>query len=76
MSLTTFSFYHPCNHNSIGLIVGLVICSILLVGTIASAVNAVIVLFAEGPAEFEKNYPELSAQMREAYLGAYPDSIQ
>lgn len=60
----------------IGLIVGLVICSILLVGTIASAVNAVIVLFAEGPAEFEKNYPELSAQMREAYRGAYPDSIE
>ena len=47
-------------------------------GTIASAVNAgVTVLFAEGPAEFEKNYyPELSAQMREAYLGTYPDSIQ
>lgn len=59
----------------IGLIVGLVICSILLVGTIASAVNAVIVLFAEGPAEFEKNYPELSSQMREAYLVAYPGCL-
>lgn len=62
-------------HHSIGLIVGLVICSILLVGTIASAVNAVIVLFAEGPAEFEKNYPELSSQMREAYLVAYPGCL-
>jgi len=55
----------------IGLIVGLVMCSILM-GSIDSAVSSVIVLFAEGPAEFEENYPELSRQMRDAYAIAHP----
>jgi hypothetical protein len=56
---------------SIGLIIGLVICSILM-STIASSVNTSIVLFADAPAEFEKNYPELSHQMRQAYIAAHP----
>mmetsp|Transcript_7580 Transcript_7580/g.11086 ORF Transcript_7580/g.11086 Transcript_7580/m.11086 type:complete len:500 (-) Transcript_7580:1202-2701(-) len=55
----------------LGLVIGLVLCSILM-STIASAVNSSIVLFAEGPAEFEQNHQELSTQMREAYLKAYP----
>lgn len=55
----------------LGLVIGLVMCSILM-GSIDSAVLAVIVLFAEGPGEFETNYPELSTQMREAYATAYP----
>merc|ERR1711957_1002248 len=55
----------------IGLIVGLVLCSILM-SSIDSAVLAVIVLFAEGPAEFEQNYPKLSSEMREAYARTYP----
>jgi len=55
----------------LGFIVGLVICSILM-STIGSAVNTVIVLFAEAPAEFEQNYPDLSQQMRAAWLGAFP----
>lgn len=38
-----------------------------------SAVNAVIVLFAEAPGEFQDHYPELSTKMREAYMSAYPD---
>jgi len=59
---------------TLGFIVGLVICSILL-STVASAVNAVIVLFAEAPAEFQQNYPDLSNQMREAWLGAFPGSL-
>lgn len=58
----------------IGLIVGLLLCSIPL-SVIASSVNAVIVLFAEGPADFEKNYPELSAEMRQAYSVAHPGCI-
>ena len=57
--------------NSLGLVIGLVMCSILM-SSIDSAVLAVIVLFAEGPAEFETNYPELSTQMREAYATAHP----
>jgi len=55
----------------IGLIVGIFMCSILL-SSIDSGVLAVIVLFAEAPAEFESNYPELSKDMREAYGKAHP----
>merc|ERR1712038_1932164 len=55
----------------IGLIIGLVFCSILM-SCVASSVNATIVLFAEAPAEFEQNHPELSLQMREAWQKAYP----
>jgi hypothetical protein len=44
-------------------------------GSIASAVNAVIVLFAEAPAEFQQNYPELSNQMRTAWSDAFPGSV-
>jgi len=56
----------------IGLVVGLLISSILL-SVVASGVNAVIVLFAEGPSEFEQNHPELSAKMRAAWAEAYPE---
>lgn len=56
----------------LGFVVGLVLCSVLM-STIASSVNAVIVLYAEAPAEFESNYPELSNQMRTAWVGAYPE---
>merc|ERR1712038_1130063 len=55
----------------IGLVIGLVFCSILM-SCVASSVNATIVLFAEAPAEFEQNHPELSLQMREAWQKAYP----
>ena len=56
----------------LGFIIGLVLSSILL-STIGSAVNAVIVCFAEGPAEFEANHPELSRKMRETWLQFYPN---
>jgi hypothetical protein len=65
----SFLFLH-----SIGIVLGLLICSILM-GVIASAVNTTIVLFADAPAEFEKHYPELSNEMREAYSAAHPGSI-
>jgi len=56
----------------LGFIAGLVLSSILM-STIASAVNTVIVCFAEGPAEFEANHPELSRRMRETWLEFYPN---
>jgi len=58
----------------LGFIVGLVITSILM-STIASGVNAVIVLFAEGPAEFQQNHPQLSNKMREVWNQVYPGSV-
>lgn len=53
-------------------IIGLLLCSIVL-NTIASGVNTVIVLFAEAPAEFQANHPELSNKMRSTYMEFYPD---
>jgi len=59
----------------LGFIIGLVLCSVVM-SVIASSVNAAIVLFADAPAEFEQNYPELSGEMRQAYQVAHPGSIQ
>ena len=60
---------------SFGFIVGLILCSILM-SVVASGVNAVIVLFAEAPAEFEQNYPELSAKMRETWDETFPGCLR
>ncbi|EJK59191.1 hypothetical protein THAOC_20618 [Thalassiosira oceanica] len=53
-------------------LVGLIIASITM-SVVDSAVNTVIVAFAEGPAEFEENHPELSHQMKEGWRKVYPD---
>ena len=54
-------------------LVGLIIASITM-SVVDSAVNTVIVAFAEGPAEFEENHPELSAMMLAAYSAAWPET--
>lgn len=56
----------------IGFIVGLVFCSILM-SIVGSAINTVIVCFAESPAEFETNHPHLSAEMRSSWMSAWPE---
>jgi len=58
----------------IGFIIGYALCAIIM-GVISSSVNATIVLFAEAPAEFESHYPELSQEMRKAYLDAHPGCL-
>ena len=58
----------------LGLVVGLTITSILM-STIASSVNAVIVLFAESPADFQQNHPELSTKMRTIWNEVFPGSV-
>jgi hypothetical protein len=63
-----------CPKYSLGFIIGLVLCSVVM-SVIASSVNAAIVLFADAPAEFEQNYPKLSSEMRQAYQVAHPGSI-
>jgi len=55
----------------IGLIIGIMLCSITL-SVVGSGVNAVIVLFADAPAEFQSNHPDLSNKMRETYMSAFP----
>lgn len=52
-------------------LIGLVISSILL-SVVDSSVNTVLVSFAEAPAEFEENHPELSSAMRDAWREVYP----
>ena len=56
----------------IGLIIGIMLASITL-SVVGSGVNAVIVLFADAPVEFQSNHPELSNKMRETYRAAFPD---
>jgi Plasma-membrane choline transporter len=58
----------------LGFIIGMVITSILM-STVGSAVNTVIVLFAEAPTEFQQNHPELSTQMKQIWNEIYPGSI-
>lgn len=58
----------------LGLVIGLVVTSILM-STFGSGVNAVIVCFAEGPAEFQQNHPELSNKMRQVWNELYPGSV-
>ncbi len=55
----------------VGATIGFVLCSTLF-GLVSSAVNTVIVCFAEAPAEFQANHPQLSQQMVLAWRDAYP----
>jgi hypothetical protein len=56
----------------IGFLVGILFASILM-AVVGSAVNTVIVCYAEAPAEFQANHPELSRRMREAWMTAWPE---
>jgi membrane-anchored glycerophosphoryl diester phosphodiesterase (GDPDase) len=77
---TTSDLFEDAGGNSkliafiLGFVVGLIITSIFM-STIASGVNAVIVLFAEGPNEFQQNHPELSNKMRQVWSEVYPGSV-
>jgi len=55
----------------VGLVTGLCICLVLL-STIASGVNTVIVMFADAPQEFASNHPELSQTMTETWEQFFP----
>lgn len=52
-------------------LVGLLLSCITL-SVVDSSVNTVLVCFAEAPAEFEENHPELSSEMRDAWREVYP----
>jgi hypothetical protein len=49
------------------------VVSAVMFSVVDSSVNTVIVCFAEGPAEFEENHPDLSADMREGWRKVYPE---
>mmetsp|Transcript_33891 Transcript_33891/g.40611 ORF Transcript_33891/g.40611 Transcript_33891/m.40611 type:complete len:471 (-) Transcript_33891:283-1695(-) len=58
-----------------GLLVGVVMSSILL-NVVSSAVNTVIVCFAESPREFDAHHPQLSMEMRSAWRRAFPEECR
>lgn len=51
----------------IGSVLGFVLANILLLGVVGSAVNTILVCFAAGPFEFDRNHPRLSREMREIW---------
>jgi len=53
-------------------LIGLSLAAILM-SVVLSAVDTVIVSFAEAPGEFETNHPTLSQQLRTAWRQVYPD---
>lgn len=57
---------------TLGFLIGILLSSVLL-SVVGSAVNTVIVCFAEDPAAFETNHHELSVKMLESWRSAYPD---
>ena len=62
------SFHQPIiSAFVIGSVLGYVLSNILLLGVVGSAVNTILVCFAAGPFEFDKNHPRLSRQMREVW---------
>ncbi|KAL3789048.1 hypothetical protein ACHAWO_004605 [Cyclotella atomus] len=62
---TAVAFFFP-------FLVGVVVSAVMF-SIVDSSVNTVIVCFAEGPAEFEANHPQLSMEMREGWRQVYPE---
>lgn len=58
----------------IGFVVGMVLTSTLLT-LVSSAVNTVIVCYAEAPGEFQQNHPKLSEDMRATWRQAWPSEF-
>lgn len=58
----------------IGFIAGFLFACIIM-SVVGSGVNTVIVCYAEDPAAFEQNHPQLSAEMRTAWVQAWPELI-
>jgi Plasma-membrane choline transporter len=58
-----------------GLLMGTVVAGILM-SVVASAVDTVVVLYAESPLDLHANYPFLSQQMVEAWSATYPQEYR
>jgi Plasma-membrane choline transporter len=55
----------------IGFLAGFLFATIIM-SVVGSGVNTVIVCYAEDPAAFQMNHPQLSAEMRAAWVQAWP----
>mmetsp|Transcript_26272 Transcript_26272/g.39777 ORF Transcript_26272/g.39777 Transcript_26272/m.39777 type:complete len:498 (+) Transcript_26272:81-1574(+) len=60
---------------SLGFLFGFALCATLF-SVVSSAVNTVIVCYAEAPAEFQQNHPRLSENMRMNWRQAYPNDFK
>jgi hypothetical protein len=56
----------------IGFLVGFSFASVIF-AVVASAINTVIVCYCEAPAELDRHYPDLSANMRASWTQAWPE---
>lgn len=45
----------------------------IMMGVVSSAVDAIIVCYAEAPNEFKENHPELSRELETTWEAAWPD---
>uniref|UniRef100_A0A7S2A6J5 Choline transporter-like protein n=1 Tax=Trieres chinensis TaxID=1514140 RepID=A0A7S2A6J5_TRICV len=57
----------------LGFFMGLFL-SLIMMGVLSSSVDAIIVCYAEAPAEFRENHPELHAEMEGTWSAAWPDA--
>jgi uncharacterized membrane protein (Fun14 family) len=58
----------------LGFILGYAMCTTLF-SVVSSAVNTVIVCYAEAPGEFQANHPQLSSNMRDSWRQAFPNEF-
>lgn len=65
----------PICHNSVGFVIGLVLSGIVM-GLLSSAVDSIIVCFAEAPNEFAESHPSLAQEMQTAWSAAWPEEFR
>ena len=63
------------HHNSVGFVIGLVLSGIVM-GLLSSAVDSIIVCFAEAPNEFAESHPSLAQEMQTAWSAAWPEEFR
>lgn len=67
LDLEEFAFF-------LGLLIGFILTAVLL-SVVSSAVNTIIVCYAEDPGSFDTNHFELSNRMRQSWRVAFPDDF-
>ena len=60
---------------SVGFVIGLVLSGIVM-GLLSSAVDSIIVCFAEAPNEFAESHPSLAQEMQTAWSAAWPEEFR
>jgi hypothetical protein len=69
-----FGLHQPIASFVIGFTLGMSLSSIVL-QVVSSAVNTIVVCFAEAPNQLQLNHPESSARLLQAWRSAYPSEF-